>query len=299
MDRAPKVCRLADLVEGLLTEHEMLRAAKAEGRAMGPVTGFAELDVTLGGYLPNGISVLQGPPGVGKTALALQTIASCGCTAVYVSAEMAPTELLRRAISRLTQTKLSRLRDPDLDTMELGDLALDTVNALSHVVLIDARVGIASLRFIERVVNRNRADKQPLLVVVDSLQTWARSTATGHNPVIEYELVTNGIQQLSELASSSKFAMLAVSHRHRAGQEKGGLHASKGSGHVEYLAEALLELTTEGDGRPDAAGARAMKLVVLKNRGGQVGTRIDLNFRGDFQEFSVARKGRRRTCPMS
>ena len=64
--------------------------------------GLPTLDKNLGGRVAPGLSVIYGGPGIGKTAFALQTAATCGFPALYVSCEMSALELLRRIIARVT-----------------------------------------------------------------------------------------------------------------------------------------------------------------------------------------------------
>jgi replicative DNA helicase len=68
----PTVSKLRDLL-GLIDD---LDATACEGihqrQAEGSVTGLPELDEAIGGALPAGLTVLQGAPGAGKSALGLQ-----------------------------------------------------------------------------------------------------------------------------------------------------------------------------------------------------------------------------------
>ena len=76
--------------------------AEAVGDATHPVpTGDAELDRVLGGGLvPGSVTVLGGEPGVGKSTLLLQALASiaaAGSTCLYVTAEESARQVALRA----------------------------------------------------------------------------------------------------------------------------------------------------------------------------------------------------------
>ena len=90
----------------------------------GPVTGFAQLDNELSGYLAPGIHVIQAAPGAGKSAFCLQVAASCGFPALYVTAEMGVLELFRRTVARETETFLGRLKS--------GELGLEAATKLAR-----------------------------------------------------------------------------------------------------------------------------------------------------------------------
>jgi DNA repair protein RadA/Sms len=116
--------------------------AEAVGEACEPLpTGFGELDRVLGGGLvPGSVTLLGGEPGIGKSTLLLQTLASMagrGATCLYVSAEESARQVALRA-ERLGLTS--------------PDLWLVAETALPHVLDHIDEVG-------------------PGVVVVDSIQT--------------------------------------------------------------------------------------------------------------------------------
>lgn len=273
--------------------------ARAEGRVLGPVTGLGAVDEALGGHLPPGVNVLTGAPGAGKTALAVQIAAACGINTVYVTVETAPFDILERVIVRRASPtlQLSTLRsggiDPDQLVDEIG-LALDPA---PPIVLVDARAAVADEGFVDGIIKRHTVDNLPPLLVVDSLQVWARSLCHYNRPLSEYELINEGIKILSRLAADKPVFILALSHRNRAGQERGGMFAGKGSGDIEYAAETLMELQPAADAQPDARGEVDVDLRLLKNRRGPAGQVFKLKFRGEKQAFRLAdervKRGRR------
>jgi replicative DNA helicase len=116
-------------------------------------------------------------------------------------------------------------------------------------------------------------DAKHILVVIDSLQVWAGS-ARFYMPqfqtMTEYDLINMALRNAKSIASALACPVVAISHRNRAGQE-GGLHASKGSGDVEYQSETVMDLVRDKDSGPNETGEFAVDLIVHKNRHGSVG----------------------------
>src|SRR5438105_1759905 len=111
---APRLLRLVDLLEDWERDAVEAHAAFTQGKALGPVTGLPQLDRELGGHLAQGFHVLHGGTGVGKTGLASQVAADCGCRCLFVTTEMSPLDLLRRTAARVTGVSLSRLTSGEL-----------------------------------------------------------------------------------------------------------------------------------------------------------------------------------------
>ncbi len=101
-------------------------------------TGIGELDRVMGGgIIPGSVTLLGGEPGVGKSTLLLQLLATWPGPALYVTAEESAQQV--------------RLRAERLDAIR-SDLWLLPETALSHIVTAIA-------------------DVAPTIVVVDSIQT--------------------------------------------------------------------------------------------------------------------------------
>jgi replicative DNA helicase len=285
-----RVTLLSDLVPALVAESEAAAAALASGRSRGPVTQMRALDDALGGFLAPGVHILQSAPGGGKTAFALQTAATCSFPSLYVTAEMPTLELFRRLIARATNTFLGKLKSGELGSREITRLAQATIEKSPWLAILDATAGYVPPSAIRNAASalRERAGGGAVLTVLDSLQYWAR----GAGELTEYELVSSAMRALSEVAAQLASPVLAISHRNREGNKgNGGLHAGKGSGDLEYVAESVLELAPEAkDAKPDAAGKTAVALSIHKNRHGAAGRIIPLYFTGRTQLFTEREK---------
>jgi replicative DNA helicase len=279
-----------DLVDELVAENELAVEARRTGKSRGPLTGLKQLDQALGGFLADGVHVLQSSPGGGKSALALQMAANCGFPSLYVSAEMPILELFRRLIARETKTFLGRLKSGELSNSEITNLAKSAVEKTPYLAFLDAASGYVKPETLvektEILLSKTKTNKA--LVVLDSLQYWAKSLDSGS----EYEQISLGIRALSMVSASLSLPIIAISHRSRVGNKEGGLHASKGSGDVEYLAESVIELTRDKDSKVDASGKVTVTISIHKNRHGEVGRIIPLEFSGRLQLFTEKESAR-------
>lgn len=288
---APTTHLLSDLVAEFVADAELAAQARATGQLRGPITGLAKLDEALGGYLAPGVHIVQAAPGAGKTALALQVAARCGFPALFVSAEMGPLEVFRRLIARETGTFLGRLKSGELNPQEAQRLALATVSKLPHFALMDGVCGYAAPEYMRDAAEglRRRAEASQVLIVVDSLQVWARSAramGAGLLQASEYDLINAGLQAIAALGTELGCPVWAVSHRNRVGnRSEGGLHAGKGSGDLEYVAETVLDLKRE-DTSARLTNDVLVSVTIHKNRHGIPGVSLPLSFSGRLQLFT-------------
>ena len=276
----PPVVRLLDLVAEMERDAGVRHKARRTGVPFGPVTGIPSLDAEFGGAIPPGLHVVHGGPGVGKTALALQVAGSCGCPAVYVSAEMAPIELLRRHVARTTETYLGRLKSGEMAPETVRRLALSAAAQAADLYLVDATMAYAPQAWIRDVARRARdkAGSTHLLVVVDSMHSWAESNP---DQGAEYDVVSEGCRQLRVLAAQLRCPVIALAERNRQSAGTGGLHAARGSGKIEYGAESVLGL----DAEETISEWRPVRAKFGKNRNGVAGATVRLEFHGARQAY--------------
>jgi replicative DNA helicase len=226
--------------------------------------------------------------------MALQVASDCRYPALFVSAEMGLLELFRRLIARSTQTFLGKLKSGEIAGANARNLALQTVEKLPHLAMMDATQAYAAPALIADVAEglKEKMQAEHLLIVVDSLQVWAKSVRAIGGDVAtasEYDVINSGLFAAAGIASRLACPVLMISHRNRVGnKEGGGLHSAKGSGDVEYCAESILDLSVKQDQQPDAMGETDVAVKVLKNRHGVPGISASLKFSGRLQEFREA-----------
>jgi len=277
---------LADLCDDLMASCNAAAEARRTGIIRGPMTGLRQVDKVLGGSLAPGIHLIQAAPGAGKTALKLQIATDCGFPVVYVTAEMPPIELMRRIVSRHTCTYLGKLKDGEVDGEAAGRLGTTVVAKVPYLVILDATCERVMPDDICGVADalRRQAQTDQVLIAVDSLQVWAKQIASGDQG--EYDAINAGIRALCGISAELKCPILASSHRNRKGQQDGGLHAGKGSGDLEYMAETVLDMDAHERRSGDISWT--VTLTVHKNRHGETGIDFPLKFEGRIQNFREA-----------
>ena len=163
--------------QGPRTVPVALREVSAEGARPLP-TGVSELDRVLGGGVVAGsVTLLFGPPGIGKSTLLFQvlsSLAAAGSDVLLASAEESLTQVSGRA-TRLGQVPrhLLALEGPDVEAIgaatERGRPALVVVDSLQSVT--DPALGqpagsVAQVRAcVERLTRLAKASGVPFLVV--------------------------------------------------------------------------------------------------------------------------------------
>ena len=289
MSETPKPIpiRLGDLLEAWQEDAEAANEAYRTGAARGPITAFPKLDEALGGCLAPGLHILHGVPGSGKTAFALQVAATCGCPAVFVTCEMAPLELLRRLAARETSTYLGRFKSGELTPAESLEKARRAAAAAPDFWFLDATVCYPYRADIEAVATAARGDGRYVLIVVDSVHSWAQG-APGE--LTEYESLNAHLQMLNDLALALNAPVLAVAERNRQSMNKGGMSAGAGTRKLEYEAGTVMDLDKDKDATEDPITREVpIKLKIAKNRNGATGKPIPLRFHGALQTFNEDR----------
>jgi replicative DNA helicase len=281
----PPLLALSDLLLPLRASAEAAHRAYRRGIPQGPVTGLATLDAYLGKVLRLGTHVLQAGPGSGKTALASQVAAGCGCPAVYVSCEMSPVELLLRHTARETGTFLDTLKHGSLDADAVVALAETAIAKLSQLYLVDAIQTYLTPGQLLRYAEAARGPAPHVLVVVDSIHSWAERAVL---PWTEYENLNAHLAKLRQIAGQLGCAVLGVAERNRAAMSAGGLSASAGSRKFEYGAETVLGITadTSPGAGPLPAGQKALVVSIEKNRHGSAGGTVAVVFNGALMRFA-------------
>jgi DNA repair protein RadA/Sms len=171
-------------------------------------TGIGEFDRVCGGGLVPGSAILVGgDPGVGKSTLILQALASfakAGGSAVYISGEEAMAQVRLRA-----------------GRMELSD----------------APVALGSATCIEDILSTLEKGKTPGVVAIDSIQTiWTSALEAAPGTIAQ---VRTASFDLVRYAKASGAAVILVGHVTKDGQIAGPRV-------VEHMVDAVLSFEGEG-----------------------------------------------------
>ena len=285
-----RLYRLGDLLRDFGDEAEAANFARVSGEARGPVSGFETLDRELSGAWLPGLHWIHGNAGAGKTAFALQVAAACGAPSLFVSCEMAPVELLRRHTARETGTFLGRLKSGEMTRADAENLARRAIEAAPLLCLADATRAPAPLQFLHDAAHITRGNENHVLIVIDSLHSWALRLASG---LPEYEALNVAISDLQSLAHALKCPILAISERNRDSMKSGGLNAGAGTRKIEYSGETVIDFHRDDEAKDDGAGEVPVTLRLSKNRHGAAGKPLPLQFHGALQRFRQPRDDER------
>ena len=280
----------SDLLDDVLrAAEERARQLRETGNSVpGLPTGIPHLDTRIGG-LQEGLTLLAGAPGVGKTTLALQTAGNVSRFApvVYVTFENSPFNLATKAICAHGGVNPIDVARGTADLQKLCAGAAGWRETAEHIALIEgtAALTVAQIRATAlRAMNRHTSDR--CLIIVDYLQLMAKASAELRGMATVRERVETLGAMLRELSTRLRSPVLALASQNRAegrySENKGSaeLGSLKESGDLEYGADLVLFLTP-AQGRQAVAPARAVDVTIAKNRNGDTG-RVELIFRPDI-----------------
>jgi replicative DNA helicase len=301
-----KLTWAADLLAPMLQDAEE-RAQQQErtgAPVMGVLTAVPGLDVKLNG-LSQGLYILGGPPGVGKTTFAMQmaeAVAKAKTPALYVTYENSPENLTLKAVTRRTGTNPRLVARGLANMAALRAAAADWQPVAARLAIAEgnSKLTVAQIRALAlRTMNRHKAKQ--CLVVVDYLQLMAKACAELRGLASVRERVEVLGSSLRELSTRLGSPVLALASQNRAQGSYGGTDNEKGrgnaaldslkeSGDLEYMADVVLFLTESGK-RSVTPPARAIDLTIAKNRHGDTGM-VQLIFKPDAGEFREEAHGR-------
>src|SRR5882672_3330118 len=267
------------LLPQVLADAEARRLQReATGSAvLGVPTGLTQLDNLLGG-LNEGLYLLAGPPGMGKTTLALQLAAAAtkDVPVVVVTFEHASQNLtLKLLCARAGVNPRDVQRGyADLAKLRSAAEAWEPVAERLAVVEGSSQLTVAQVRAqARRAMRQHQAER--CLVIVDSLQLWAKVAEDLRGNFSVRELALGLHSPVLALASQNRSA-----GNYGTGKGTAALDSLKESGDLEYAADVVLFLT-EAQERLATPPARAVELTVAKNRHGDTG-KVGLIFRPDL-----------------
>jgi replicative DNA helicase len=290
--RPPQTYRPSQLLDEGIALAKRAYEARSRGIVHGPgLSIFPTLAKEICGSIPPGLTVLLGPPGSGKSALAGQIADGSEVPTLVATFEMSPLELLRRSASRINDTFTSKYRDGTLSPDEWQRQVEKAVLELGHLAYLDGtrdNVSWTDLHKSLSSLRRELGDGEYALLVVDSVSAWARS-AQGNET--ENEAVTSRLRELQKLASEPGVSVLAIGEQNRANRDTDKQEAGAGSRVFEYGAEVLMTLKR---GEEDAEGVVDVDLILAKNRLGRAGKKISMRFEGAKMRFA---EGLNRSSP--
>ena len=274
-------------------------------------TGFKALDTVLDGGLFEGLYIAGAISSLGKTTLIIQMadqIAQAGQDVLIFSLEMARTEIMAKSISRHTvQRTLSKGGTENAKTargittwkryerysQEEKNIINEAVAAYGQYakhIYINEGIGDIGVERIRETVEQHRlfTGNTPV-VFIDYLQILAPY----NERATDKQNTDKAVIELKRISRDYKIPVISVSSFNRVNyKEKVTMEAFKESGAIEYSSDVLIGLQLKGAGEKnfdvDEAkrnNPRAVELVILKNRNGKTGSRLEYKYYPLFNYF--------------
>ena len=276
-------------------------------------TGISGLDKILDGGLYEGLYVVGAISSLGKTTLVTQIadqIAQAGHDVLIFSLEMARTEIMAKSISRHTLldvmqnsgnmanakttrgiTTGSRYLDYSKEEKALIQRAVTEYGSYAQNIYIHEGIGNIGVEQIRDTVQRHITftGKTPV-VVIDYVQILAPADIRASDK----QNTDKAVLELKRISRDYKTPVIGISSLNRASYKEAiSMEAFKESGSLEYGSDVLIGLQLKGAGKSgfDANEAkrknpREIELVILKNRNGSTGNKIELEYYPLFNYFT-------------
>lgn len=277
-------------------------------------TGFPLLDEVLSGGMREGLTVIGAISSLGKTTMAQQiadNVAQSGRDVLFISLEMARSELMSKSISRETLlevlendgdirnaktsigiTDASKHKNYSKDEKRLINIAIERYNEYAgNIYIVEAfgQIGFQDVRELVKI-HHEKTGKAPL-VVIDYLQIMKPDDPRATDKT-NTDRAVNGLKQISRDFKTTILAISSLSRQHY--NSPMSLGAFKESGAIEYSSDVLigldftkmLENSSEMDFEEEKDKVpRNITLTILKNRNGRTGKRINYLYDPRFNYF--------------
>lgn len=281
--------------KGLRHISESLKSAVAgwkeisEGKEYGLKTGLMEIDDYLKGLAPGRFTVIASPPGVGKSALALQIALNCKGKTAFYPLEMLEEELMERAVANQ-----GRVRGDDFTEKHTIDrngaiISLEVGRLSTLPVYLCDDSGITPLRLASQV-HRMKQKEGCDLVVVDYLQLM-EADGRHEGKTQEIGSISKALKQLAKNEGVHVIAVASLSTKEteRRPDKRGMLSDLRQNGDIGYDADTVIFLYRESEYNQKAQKSDTFRWVteaiIRKNRGRKRGTGL-LLFNGPHFKFN-------------
>jgi len=253
-------------------------------------TGFAELDALIGGFQQTDMIILAARPGMGKTALALNFMASAARSqkkVVMFTLEMSKEQLMERIMSAEGQVNSSRLRKGTV-SQEEQDMIVEgarRIHGYGSYMGIDETAGI-TLGELRSRCRRFHKEFGLDMVIIDYVQLMGSSGGRKQeNREREVSEISNG---LKALAKELKIAVIVLAQLNRGPDGRPDKRPKQSdlreSGALEQDADMIFLVYRDEYYNKASEDVGIAELIVAKNRHGSVDT-IKLAYQPDFVSF--------------
>jgi replicative DNA helicase len=238
-------------------------------------TGFPELDVVTGGFVPSDLIILAGRPSWGKTSFGMSTLlntAKSGTSCVMFPYEMSEIQTTQRFISQMTGVSLTKVKTAvGLQQGEL-DKITQAVSDLSELPLYVDTNTFGDIYYLTAAIRGYVARYDVKVVFIDYLQIIPTLTDDLTN---EFGRIT---RTLKTLATALGITIILVSQLNRNVEHREGgkpkLADLRQSGRIEEDADIVIFVYRDVNGEFPEIG----EIIVAKNRNGPAGGSVQTLF---------------------
>lgn len=274
---------------GSLISHTMqlatdrAKAAQKNGGIVGIPSHIRTLNKILGGY-QQGLHIVSGEPGAGKTSFLLQTAihaAKAGFPVIFLSFEELTERLALKVICQQGNLIPKAFFDGTGVVQDFSDTAnlVQTENWISRLLFVEGTSKTTVEEFTKACQTVRQQFQRPCLVIIDYLQRWSRTKKAYIEMRHNVSLLSG---ELRDLANNLESPVIAISSQNRSGQGGKDMISLKETGDLEFDADSITFLIKDMDAAQYSDNInRRVKLAVAKNRYGEIRD-IPLNFRTDF-----------------
>lgn len=312
--------RLKDFIEGMKTANTPPTP-----------TGFKGLDSVLDGGLYEGLYIVGAISSLGKTTLILQIadqIAASGQDVLIFSLEMAAAELMAKSISRET---LLYCRKQGIDTKNAKTVrgitdqsrykrysnieknaineAIRAYRGYAGNIIIKQGLGDIGVKEVRETIEKHKeARGKTPIIIIDYLQILAPYDTRSSDK----QNTDKAVLELKRISRDYKTPVIAISSFNRDNYTAAAtMTAFKESGAIEYSSDILIALQPQGmkeasnenektENRKAVTNCKAKEIrpieaVILKNRNGATGGKVQFNYYALFNYFEEPTEGKTNT----
>lgn len=270
--------------------------SRVAGLHSGIDSGFNSLDAILNGFHPTDLIIVAARPGMGKTALVVQSaknIAERGIPVAIFSLEMGSKQLIERLAIAESEIESDKIKKGKVDPLEFRIFS-DACGKLSKLPLYIDDTAMLSIVELRARCMRLKAKHGIQLIVIDYLQLVRGVTAEGKgmNRDQEIGMIT---RTLKGIAKELEIPVIAISQLSRGVETRGGdkrpqLSDLRESGSIEQDADIVFflyrpeyyKITQDSEGFPTNG---LCEVIIAKHRNGALDT-AKLKFIGKFTKFT-------------
>ncbi len=277
-------------------------------------TGFDKLDKALDGGFTRGLGLVCALSSLGKTTFTLQIadqMAKLGTDVIVFSLEQGNFELMAKSISRNTlllsdydfknakttngvlhKQRYANYSKEELDLIKQASLAYKEY--ANHIYMYEISGKITHEFIKKEIQNFVQRKKSKPVVIIDYIQLLSTIDKFGSDK----QNVDNTATCLRQVARDLNIPIIAISSINRASYKSEiSLSSAKESGALEYSADFFIGLQFKGAGEKgfdeveakkisnDISTPRSVELVILKNRNGRTGEKIEYEMYSAFNFF--------------